>query len=46
MPRDSITLGLSGYRIDCIRGGNPVIMDVSFSLAWRLDEDSNLGPSG
>ena len=31
MPRDSIILGLSGYRIDCIRGGNPVIMDVSFT---------------
>jgi transposase len=31
MPRDSIILGLSGYRIHRIHGGNPVIMDVSYT---------------
>lgn len=31
MPRDSIILGLSGYKIDRICGGNPVIMDVRYT---------------
>ena len=31
MPRDSIILGLSGYRIQRIHGGNPVIMDVQYT---------------
>ena len=31
MPRSSIILGLSGYSIRRIRGGNPVIMDVCYT---------------
>jgi hypothetical protein len=31
MPRDNIILGLSGYRIQRIYGGNPVYMDVIFT---------------
>lgn len=31
MPRDSIILGLSGYRIQRIHGGNTVYMDVTYT---------------
>jgi hypothetical protein len=38
MPRDSIILGLSGYRILQVRGGNPVIDEDDRKKSLWLQE--------